>query len=35
MKARMGELVQQKAEVEKRLAEAPADMPDVQSSSYR
>ncbi len=29
MKARMSELEQQKAEIEKRLAEAPADMPDV------
>ena len=29
MKARMSELEQQKAEIEKRLAEAPADLPDV------
>src|SRR5258705_2004191 len=29
MKARMSELEQQKAEIEKRLADAPADMPDV------
>jgi site-specific DNA recombinase len=29
MKARMGELAQQKAEIETRLAEAPADLPDV------
>jgi len=29
MKARMGELAQQKAEIEARLAEAPADMPDI------
>src|SRR5260370_29195293 len=29
MKARMGELAQQKAEIEARLAEAPADLPDV------
>jgi site-specific DNA recombinase len=29
MKARMGELEQQKAEIEARLAEAPADLPDV------
>jgi len=29
MKARMGELAQQKAEIEARLAQAPADMPDV------
>ena len=29
MKARMSELEHQKAEIEKRLAEAPADMPDV------
>ena len=29
MKARMSELEQQKAEIEKRLAAAPADMPDV------
>jgi site-specific DNA recombinase len=29
MKARMSELTQQKAEIEKRLAEVPADMPDV------
>ena len=29
MKARMSELEQQKAEIEKRLTEAPADMPDV------
>jgi site-specific DNA recombinase len=29
MKARMGELDQQKAEIEARLAEAPADLPDV------
>jgi len=29
MKARMSELEQQKAEIEKRLAEAPADLPDI------
>jgi site-specific DNA recombinase len=29
MKARMGELAQQKAEIEARLATAPADVPDV------
>jgi site-specific DNA recombinase len=29
MKARMAELAQQKAEIEARLSEAPADMPDV------
>lgn len=29
MKARMSELVQQKAEIEKRLEDAPADLPDV------
>src|SRR5258708_25924393 len=29
MKARMGELAQQKAEIEARFAEAPADTPDV------
>lgn len=29
MKARMNELEQQKAEIEERLAEAPADLPDV------
>jgi site-specific DNA recombinase len=29
MKARMGELAEQKAEIEARLADAPADMPDV------
>jgi ribosomal protein L31E len=29
MKARMSELEQQKAEIEKRLAEAPPDIPDV------
>ena len=29
MKARMGELAQQKAEIEARLADAPADVPDV------
>jgi site-specific DNA recombinase len=32
MKARMSELEQQKAEIEKRLAEAPAEMPDVYPS---
>jgi len=29
MKARMGELAQQKAEIDARLAEAPADLPDI------
>jgi len=32
MKARMSELEQQKAEIEKRLADAPAEIPDVHPS---